>query len=328
MSGTWRGLICRVLDRHHSWRLGRRGDDSAVIPGSVRIRDGRLWFPRLDWMTLRRRGGNPYPDGVPRSVAIKRICGKWHAVFCYEVAVPKWTDDGEVVGVDMNMRQVTASDGEVFTYAGHRRLEARNKRYARRLARQRRGSRRRQRTRARLARQTAGPLAAAVPGPEREAGPNRGPTPVAPGSATRAHAVSSRGAPRHEHGLPGCFPSGDDVHSAHASGPRRRGCGQLRAVMRAGSGRRRRRHETTGAKVVSRVLSARRNARFPALRGLEPFPVAAGHQVPPLNRRGPARPRRATTIRTTDPRTCSPRRRTGPRPTGPRADSPSVRPSR
>ena len=150
-------------------------------------------------------GRNPYPDGVPRSVVIKRICGKWHAVFCYEVAVPKWTDDGEVVGVDMNMRQVTASDGEVFTYAGHRRLEARNKRYARRLARQRRGSRRRQRTRARLARQTAGPLAAAVPGPEREARPNRGPNRVAPGSATWAHAVSSRGAPRHEHGLPGCF---------------------------------------------------------------------------------------------------------------------------
>ena len=128
------------------------------------------------------------------------------------------------------------------------------------------------------------------------------------------------------------FPSGVDVHSAHASGrpkdPRRRGCGQLRAVMRAGSGRRRWRHETTGAKVVSRVLSARRNARFPALRGLEPFPVAAGHQVPILNRRGPARPRRATAIRTTDPRTCSPRRRTGPRPTGPRADSPPVRPSR
>ncbi len=132
-------------------RFKRRSSDSVVIPGNVRIRDGRLWFPRLGWMTLRRRGGNPYPDGVPKSVAIKRVCGTWHAVVCYEVAVPARSDDGEVVGVDMNVRQVTASDREVFHAPDTRRLEARKKRYARRLARQRRGSRRRQRTRARLA---------------------------------------------------------------------------------------------------------------------------------------------------------------------------------
>ena len=92
-------------------RFKRRGDDAVTIPDNVRIRDGRLYFPRLSWMTLRRRGGNPYPDGVPKSVAIKRVCGKWYAVVCYEVAVPGRNDDGEVVGVDMNVRQVTASDG-------------------------------------------------------------------------------------------------------------------------------------------------------------------------------------------------------------------------
>ncbi len=133
-------------------RFKRRGDDAVTIPDNVRIRDGRLYFPRLSWMTLRRRGGNPYPDGVPKSVAIKRVCGKWYAVVCYEVAVPGRNDDGEAVGVDMNVRQVTASDGEVFHAPDTRRLEARKKRYAHRMARQRRGSRRRKRTRVRLAR--------------------------------------------------------------------------------------------------------------------------------------------------------------------------------
>ena len=44
----------------------RRGDDSITIPDNVRIKHGRLWFPKIGWMTLRRRGGNPYPDGVPK----------------------------------------------------------------------------------------------------------------------------------------------------------------------------------------------------------------------------------------------------------------------
>ena len=52
----------------------------------------------------------------------------------------------------MNVGQVAASDGKLFHAPRSRGLEARMRRYQRRLARQRRGSRWRERTRLRLAR--------------------------------------------------------------------------------------------------------------------------------------------------------------------------------
>jgi len=136
-------------------RFKRRGRDSVTIPQDVRIRDGKLWFPRIGWLRLRRRGGNPYPDAEPVQAVLRRVNGKWMATVCYAIAVPVRPDDGTVTGVDMNVGQVAVSDGR-STHIVHapdcRRLEARKRRYQRRLARQRRSSRRRERTRRRLAR--------------------------------------------------------------------------------------------------------------------------------------------------------------------------------
>ena len=133
-------------------RFKRRGRDSVTIPQDIRIRDGRLYFPRLGWLRLRRRGGNPYPDAEPVQVVLKRVNGKWMAVVCYAVAAVERPDDGTVTGVDMNAGQVADSTGVIHRMPDRRRLEARIKRYSRKLARQRRGSRRRERTRRRLAR--------------------------------------------------------------------------------------------------------------------------------------------------------------------------------
>ena len=133
-------------------RFKRRGNDSVTLPENIRIQDGKLWFPKVGWLTLRRRGGNPYPDGEPIQATVKRVCGKWYAVVCYRVAAVERTDDGTAVGVDMNAGQVATSDGTIHRAPDVRRLEARKRRYQRKLARQRRGSRRREKTRARLAR--------------------------------------------------------------------------------------------------------------------------------------------------------------------------------
>ena len=133
-------------------RFKRRGSDSVTLPQDVRIEDGRLHFPKIGWMRLSRRGGNPYADARPVSATVKRICGKWYATVCYAVDAAERADDGTVVGLDMNVGQVAASDGRLFHAPDTRRLEARMKRYQRRLSRQRRGSRRRERTRLRLAR--------------------------------------------------------------------------------------------------------------------------------------------------------------------------------
>ena len=136
-------------------RFKRRGRDSVTLPQNVRIRDGRLYFPKLGWLRLRRRGGNPYPDARPVQAVLKRVNGKWMATVCYEITAPARPDDGTVTGIDMNVGQVAAHDGRhprILQAPDPRRLDARMRRYQRRLARQRRGSKRRERTRRRLAR--------------------------------------------------------------------------------------------------------------------------------------------------------------------------------
>ena len=131
------------------------GADSVTIPDNVRIDNGRLWFPKLGWLTLRRRGGNPYPDGRPVQAVVKRVGRRWYATVCYEVGDVARPDDGRVVGVDRNAGQVAVADGEatrIIRAPERASLEARRRRYQRRMARQHRGSNRRRRTRNRLAR--------------------------------------------------------------------------------------------------------------------------------------------------------------------------------
>ncbi len=133
-------------------RFKRRGDDSVTLPDNVRIRNGMLYVPKIGPMRLRRRGGNPHPEGEPVQAVIKQRCGKWYATVCYSVASVERPDDGTVTGLDMNVRQVAASDGRLFHAPDTRRLEARRRRYQKKLARQVRGSRRRKKTRHQLAR--------------------------------------------------------------------------------------------------------------------------------------------------------------------------------
>ncbi len=131
---------------------GRRRFDSISIVSGVRLEAGRLRLPGFGWMTVRRRGGTPYPDARPVSAVLKREAGRWYAVICHAVAVAQPEDDGTAIGIDMNAGQVAASDGRLFHAPDTRRLEARKRRYQRMVARGRRGSRRRERARARLAR--------------------------------------------------------------------------------------------------------------------------------------------------------------------------------
>ena len=85
---------------------------------------------------------------------VKRVGRRWLATVCYEVeAVPR-PDDRRVLGVDRNAGQVAVADGEatrIIPAPERASLEARRRRYQRRMARQCRGSNRRARTRARLA---------------------------------------------------------------------------------------------------------------------------------------------------------------------------------
>ena len=139
----------------HRPRFKRRGRDSVTIPDHVRIEDGRLWFPCLGWLTLRRRGGNRYPEGTPVQAVLKRVNGRWMATVCYRVELGAPANDGTVTGIDRNVRQLASTNGETVTFhhaPDTKRLQARRRRYQRRMARQRRGSNRRKRTRRHIAR--------------------------------------------------------------------------------------------------------------------------------------------------------------------------------
>ena len=131
---------------------GRGRGMGFTVPGNVRIRNGRIAVPRMGDFRLRRRGGNPHPDGVPKQAVFKPEGGKWFCTVFYEVNVEARADDGSCIGVDRNVGQCALSTGEIIRMPDVARLEARKRRYQRRMARQAKGGGRRRRTCGKLSR--------------------------------------------------------------------------------------------------------------------------------------------------------------------------------
>ena len=126
---------------------------SFTIPSSagVRIRKVNkkycsLLIPRVGWVKLVRGGGNPYVEGVAKQVVLRHDGHRWRAFVFYEVEAQRGLDDGEFLGVDMNVRQVATSDGHFYSLPDLEKKEKRRKWYQRKMARQVKGSNRRKRT--------------------------------------------------------------------------------------------------------------------------------------------------------------------------------------
>ena len=157
-------MRCALKRRADAWRRflegqgGRpkfKGRDSGMgftIPDRVRIRDSRTAVPRTGEQRLRRRGGNPHVDGVPKQAVFKPEGRKWFCTVFHEVSAEARKDDGGAVGVDRNVGQCALSASEILRMPDSSRLEARKRRYQRRMARQVKGSGRRRRTPDRLSR--------------------------------------------------------------------------------------------------------------------------------------------------------------------------------
>ncbi len=115
---------------------------SCTIPQDVKIRDGKIWIPKRGYMQIRRRGGNPYPEGAPKSATIFKERGRWYVTVLYEIAAPVIPDNGVVAGIDRNangMIAVAYSDGrdpEVLESEADKRVRFRKRRYERKLAKQ------------------------------------------------------------------------------------------------------------------------------------------------------------------------------------------------
>ena len=123
--------------------------------GNFRIRklDGKyslLRVPLVGWMKLTRRGENPYENSTPKQVVLRHDGHRWRAFVFYEVEVKRQPDVGEVLGIDMNARQVATSDGHFYFLPDLEKKERRRKRYQRKMARQVKGSNRRKDTKKKL----------------------------------------------------------------------------------------------------------------------------------------------------------------------------------
>ncbi len=112
---------------------------------------GLLRIQGVGWVKITRRGGNPWEGGAPKQAVLRHDGHRWRAFVSYEVEVERRQDDGEFLGVDMNVRQVATSDGHFYFLPDLKKKEARRKRYQRRMARQVKGSNRRKDTKKKLA---------------------------------------------------------------------------------------------------------------------------------------------------------------------------------
>ena len=109
-----------------------------------------LHIPLTGWVKLTRKGGNPWENGISKQVVLRHDGQRWRAFVFYEVEVEEKMDDGEVLGVDMNIRQLADSDGHFYFLPDMRKKEARRKWYQRKMARQVKGSNRRRDTKKKL----------------------------------------------------------------------------------------------------------------------------------------------------------------------------------
>ena len=139
-------------------RSRRRTAPSFTLPSkeNFRIKNidrkySLLHIPLVGWVKLTRRGGNPWEDGAPKQVVLRHDGHRWRAFVFYEIEVEQKLDNGEFLGVDMNVRQVATSDGHFYFLPDLKKKEARRKRYQRRMARQVKGSNRRKDTKKKLA---------------------------------------------------------------------------------------------------------------------------------------------------------------------------------
>ena len=129
---------------HPRFKSRHGSTPSFTIPQAVTIRDDMINVPRVGPMRIRRKGGNPYPEGKPVKAVVRKTAGKWYVTVCYEVEAEERPDTGVLAGVDMNVRQVavvdTTGEAEIIPAPDTGRLDAKIGRNQRRLARQRKGS--------------------------------------------------------------------------------------------------------------------------------------------------------------------------------------------
>ena len=112
-------------------------DDSVTFPaGTFKLTGESLHLQKIGQVVL--SGNNPYPDCQAKSVVVRKEKDRFYATVCYEVPEEKVLKlaNGEAIGIDMNVGQFATSGGEIHALPDVSVLEAKKRRYAKRMARQ------------------------------------------------------------------------------------------------------------------------------------------------------------------------------------------------
>ena len=120
-------------------------------PTDLRIKNNRILIPKVGYMKITRKGVDKYKHGEVKQATVKLVGGKWYASLMYKLPEAVMVDNGLAVGIDMNCHNIATSDGQVIPVPDIKKLQARRKRYQRKLARQQKGSNRRNRTKRTIA---------------------------------------------------------------------------------------------------------------------------------------------------------------------------------
>ena len=151
-AAAYQAFFDGVRDRpkFHS-RYGRKSFD--LYEGTFK-RDGwDLYIQKIGWMKL--KGADAYEGlGEVKKMTVKEELGKWYAYLVYELdADPQdYPTEHTILGVDVGVAiPVACSNGNDYPLPDGSRLEAKIKRYQRKVARQQKGSKRSKKTYLRIA---------------------------------------------------------------------------------------------------------------------------------------------------------------------------------
>ncbi len=141
---AWQAFFKGVRD-HPTFHNRFQHNSFTATKGLFKIRGNDVYIQKVGWMKFRRKGGNPYPDGEPIEVTVKKDGRYWKMSVIYKVTnLPEKVDDGKEIGIDLNTYNISYSstDGEqgMLPIPDLTEKEIKIRRYQRKLARQKKGS--------------------------------------------------------------------------------------------------------------------------------------------------------------------------------------------
>ena len=152
---AWQAFFKGQRDHPRFHSRSAHKDSFTAIQGTFKMDGENVYIQKIGWMKFRRKGGDPYPDGEPIEVTVKKDGRYWKMSVIYKIPEPEKVLNGIAVGVDLNTYNVawtdTTNERGMLSIEKMNKEEVRIKRYQRKLARQQRGSNRSKVTKRKIA---------------------------------------------------------------------------------------------------------------------------------------------------------------------------------